>query len=337
MQAFPLFISTKGRTVLVFGGGAEAAAKLRLIAKTDAKIWLIAPSIETAEIDLAALPNVSLVAQDPLSAPLPSDAVFAYAATGERTLDAQIAKRMQALGILVCAADQPEVSDFITPALIDRDPVVIAIGTEGAAPMLARRLKAQIEALVPSGLGKVARLARGLRPWVAQTLPAGRARRHFWQAFFAAPAPDNQGEAQSLAKRLADAGASANLAGRLTLIGTGTDDPELLTLKARRALDEADTVLFEPGLPGALLELARREAERLPLAHIATPQSTAQLQDIRARLANGQALVVVASSSQPQDLFAPSTLAELLDNAGQILPGIDRAAPFQSAAQAAAA
>ncbi len=338
MQAFPLFISTKGRSVLVFGGGAEAAAKLRLIAKTEAKIWLIAPEIETAEIDLASLPNVSHVAQAALTAPLPSDAVFAYAATGERNLDAEIAGRMRGLGILVCAADQPQVSDFITPALIDRDPVVIAIGTEGAAPMLARRLKAQIEALVPSGLGHIARLARGLRPWVAKTLPVGRARRQFWQAFFDAPAPQNKAAAQDLAQRLVQPTNAATLNGRLTLIGTGTSDPELLTLKARRALDEADTILFEPGLTTGLLELARREAERLPLSALPSDPQAA-LKELKSRLEQGQAVAIVARGSQAEALFAPCLLDGLHDVALQILPGIDCPPPssLQLAPQTAAA
>lgn len=338
MQAFPLFISTRHRSILVFGGGAEAAAKLRLLAKTDAKIWLVAPAIETAEIDLAALPQVTWLAQPALTAPLPSDAVFAYAATGSREHDANIARRLRSLGILVCATDQPEVSDFSTPALIDRDPVVIAIGTEGAAPMLARRLKAQFEALVPSDLGAVARLARGLRPWVARTLSPGRARREFWQSFFAAPAPANAGAAKLLANQLANQDATSTPAGRVTLLGTGTGDPELLTLKARRALDEADAVLFERGLPIQLLELARREAERLPLDSLAAAPHE-QIQAIKARLAEGQALAVVARGSVPQNLFAPEDLAHLPAKSLHLVPGIAEGPSFssQQAHQAAAA
>lgn len=320
MQAFPLFLSTTGRSVLVFGAGAEAAAKLRLLVKTEASIWLIAPSIDSAEIALDALPQVKHLAADPLTAPLPSDALFAYAAIGERALDAAIAQRMRGLGILVCAADQPEVSDFITPAIVDRDPVVVAIGTEGSAPMLARRLKAQIEAIMPSPLGQVANLARSLRPWVAKTLAPGRERREFWQAFFAAPAPHTGQEARALAHQLAQNGKPS---ARLSLIGTGSADPELLPLKARRALDEADLVLFEPGLPLSLLELARREAERLPINALSRPLD----QELAQRLAGGRAVALVARSSDPRSLL-PRGLA--LPPATDLIPGIAPLEPIQA-------
>ncbi len=319
MQAFPLFLSTTGRSVLIFGAGSEAAAKLRLLVKTQASIWLIAPEIESAEIDLAGQPQVKHIAADPLSAPLPSDALFAYAATGDRAQDAAIAQRMRALGILVCAADQPEVSDFITPALVDRDPVVIAIGTEGSAPMLARKIKAQVEALLPSALGDVARLARGLRPWVAETLAPGRARRSFWQAFFAAPAPQSPRQAQALAQALVQ---NAKPNAHLSLIGTGSADPELLPLKARRALDEADAVIFEPGLPLPLLELARREAELLPISAL----SRSLDEEVQVRLAAGQALALVSRQADPRALLAGSQLPQShLD----IIPGLAALTPVQ--------
>ncbi len=131
MRAFPIFVQAEGRTIVVFGGGADAAAKLRLVAKTQARILVVAESLVPGEIDLGAAQWVQI---DPLSFVFPENTALAYAATGDETLDAKIAAHTRANHVIVCAADQPEVSDFITPAIVDRDPVTIAIGTEGTAP-----------------------------------------------------------------------------------------------------------------------------------------------------------------------------------------------------------
>ena len=149
MKAFPLFINVADRSVIVFGGGEEAAAKLRLLLKTEATVIAIAPHFEAP---LLALDGMIRVRTNPLTFDLPENIAFAYAATGDEALDARLAERVRAASILVCAADQPAVSDFSTPALVDRDPVVVAIGTEGTAPVLARRIKAQVDSCWSRGL-----------------------------------------------------------------------------------------------------------------------------------------------------------------------------------------
>lgn len=256
MDAFPIFWSVKGQTVLLFGGGAEAAAKLRLLVKTTARVVVIADTFDHEAIDLS---GVEAVTADPLAVPIPA-AVLAYAATGSHVLDAAIARRLRAAGIPVCAADQPEVSDFITPAIVDRDPVVVAIGTEGTAPVLAREIKARVERMLPAGLGRVARKSGALRDHVAARIAPGAPRRRFWHALFRA-ALDGAFERTGFGRT-----ARALLAGDhavpqpVAFVGAGAGGADLLTERARQRIDRADVVLYDALVAPEILELARREA-----------------------------------------------------------------------------
>ena len=230
MKAFPLFITVTDRTVVVFGGGEEAAAKLRLLLKTEASVVAVAEHFEPAVADLRGL---SLIEQAPLTYDLPTSVPFVYAATGDEALDAQIAQRVRAKNVLVCAADQPAVSDFSTPAIVDRDPVVVAIGTEGTAPVLARNIKAQIEFILEPSLGLIARAAAGLRKTVAETLAPGAPRRIFWQAFFgAARAQGNpsQDGLTRLGHSLINEQTAPSSKGSIVFVGTGTGKVDDLTI-----------------------------------------------------------------------------------------------------------
>jgi uroporphyrin-III C-methyltransferase/precorrin-2 dehydrogenase/sirohydrochlorin ferrochelatase len=267
MRAFPIFVQAEGRTIVVFGGGADAAAKLRLVAKTaGAHPWSWLPDLVPGEIDLGDVPNG--LQTHPLTARLPRRyTAFAYAATGDEALDAKIAAHARANHVLVCAADQPEVSDFITPAIVDRDPVVIAIGTEGTAPVLARMIKAQIEAALPQALGGTRR--------ARQRLPRPRRRRPSRRAGGAPPyvlaqpsskdalagPPGCRNRAVSAPKPcwLARPGIETR-DGFVSFVGAGPGGPDLMTLKARKVLDEADVVLYDALVAPEILELARREA-----------------------------------------------------------------------------
>ncbi|MBO6674865.1 MAG: uroporphyrinogen-III C-methyltransferase [Rhizobiales bacterium] len=260
MRAFPIFLQAEGRTIIVFGGGAEAAAKLRLVVKTEAHVLVVAPELVTGEIDLG---DAEWVQTDPLDFAFPDNTALAYAATGDEALDAQIADHARANHVLVCAADQPDVSDFITPAIVDRDPVVIAIGTEGTAPVLARMIKAQIEAALPQGLGALAKLANGFRDRVADAIAPGSGRRQFWRTFFKG-ALQGRLDVETASKR-----AEALLSGQndvqtregfVSFVGAGPGGQDLMTLRARKLLDEADVVLFDALVAPEILELARREA-----------------------------------------------------------------------------
>lgn len=339
MRAFPIFVQAEGRTIIVFGGGADAAAKLRLVAKTQARILVVAEALVPGEIDLGA---AQWVQTDPLSFVFPENTALAYAATGDEALDAKIAAHARANHVIVCAADQPEVSDFITPAIVDRDPVVIAIGTEGTAPVLARMIKAQIEASLPQALGGLAKLANSFRDRVADTIAPGGERRAFWRSFFKGALQDRLDV--ETARQRAEAilsgqnGAKAR-EGFISFVGSGPGGPDLMTLKARKVLDEADVVLYDALVAPEILELARREALMVNVGKRCGSHALKQ-QDICDLLVEHakQGHHVVRFKGGDPSIFG--RLAEELDSVAQaglafeVVPGVTAAAAASASAAA---
>ncbi|MEO0543818.1 MAG: siroheme synthase CysG, partial [Pseudomonadota bacterium] len=198
----------------------------------------------------------------------PGDALCAslfYAANDDEVEDKRVADIAHSEGALVNIVDNLNDSQFITPAIVDRDPVTVAIGTEGAAPVLARKIKADLESQLPSDLGVLARIGQAFRKR-ANMLPMGRKRRDFWTRFYfgAGARALNEGGAEQaerlLEDLLTDTIERRDAPGRVSFVGAGPGDPDLLTMKARRALHEADVVLHDRLVPSEILELARREA-----------------------------------------------------------------------------
>jgi uroporphyrin-III C-methyltransferase/precorrin-2 dehydrogenase/sirohydrochlorin ferrochelatase len=182
----------------------------------------------------------------------------------------------------VNVVDNLEDSQFITPAIVDRDPVVIAIGTEGAAPVLARAIKADLEEKLPSTLGTLARIGKTFRK-MSYKLPFGRARRDFWRDYYFNAGPAAIADGVDAVQPALDALLSDHMnrearEGHIAFVGAGPGDPELLTLKARKALDEADVVIYDRLISPEILELARREAIMLDVGKEgfgpSTPQET---------------------------------------------------------------
>lgn len=269
MRHFPIFVNMDGTRILLSGGGEAALAKLRLLMKTTARIEVFA---EGPAAELAAWDREGRIAlhRRPLAAADVPGATLLYAADEDPVRDAEIAGMGAAAGVLVNIVDNLDDSAFITPAMVDRDPVCIAIGTEGAAPMLARSIKADLEARLPASLGLLTRAARGFRKAV-EALPHGRPRRAFWSEYFDSTGPEAYDAGGEVAldpalTLLLDRHLKAETPeGRITLTWTGSDDPDLLTLKARKALDTADVVIHDAGVAPAVLELARREARFVAL------------------------------------------------------------------------
>lgn len=264
MDHFPIFLNVTTRRIVVVGGADAALAKLRLLVRTPATLSVFAsPALPGIEA-FAATGRLRLIRRTFA----PGDAAgvaLVYAASEAAAEDARVAAIARAEGALVNIVDNLDGSDFITPAIVDRDPVVVAIGTEGAAPVLARALKADLEERLSPVLGALARIGKGFRG-VAEALPQGRARRAFWSEFYdvigprahAAGGPDAvEGALDALLHRHL---AAEPRRGRVDLVGAGPGDPDLLTLKARRALDRADVVIHDRLVAPTILDLARREA-----------------------------------------------------------------------------
>jgi uroporphyrin-III C-methyltransferase / precorrin-2 dehydrogenase / sirohydrochlorin ferrochelatase len=264
MRHFPIFLDLAGRRVVVSGGGETALAKLRLLLKTEARVTVFAAEPEAELRALAEDGRIRLVER----AFGPGDALCAalfYAANDDAAEDARVSALARADGALVNWVDNLEASQFITPAIVDRDPVTVAIGTEGAAPVLARAIKADLEARLPAALGLLARIGKGFRA-AAEALPMGRKRRDFWADYYFAEGPrvlaDGGAERLPLALEalLKRHLSEAPRLGRVDLVGAGPGDPDLLTLRARKLIDAADVVIHDRLVSPAILELARREA-----------------------------------------------------------------------------
>ena len=279
MNHFPIFLATTGQRIVLSGGGDAALAKLRLLLKTSAKISVFAsdpaPQITAwADAGKLRLHRRALSHGDVLCA-----ALF-YAADEDPVEDARTAAIARGEGALVNIVDNLADSGFITPAIVDRDPVTIAIGTEGAAPVLARAIKADLEERLPATLGTLARIGKGFRK-MADALPFGRARRDFWRDYHFATGPKAMSEGEEQLRPALDGLLRRHLAktarpGHVAFVGGGPGDPELLTLKARRALDEADVVIYDRLISPEILELARREATVIDVGKEGFGPSTAQ-------------------------------------------------------------
>ncbi|WP_299145160.1 siroheme synthase CysG [uncultured Tateyamaria sp.] len=279
MNHFPIFLNTAGRRIVLSGGGDAALAKLRLLMKTTAHISVFAPDADDQIKIWAAEGKLRLIER----AMEPGDAMCAalfYAADEDAAEDKRTAAIAHADGALVNIVDNLADSQFITPAIVDRDPVTVAIGTEGAAPVLARAIKADLEERLPTSLGTLARIGKTFRK-AADALPFGRARRDFWRDYYFNAGPKAVADSveavqPALDNLLADHLLRETRKGHVAFVGAGPGDPELLTLKARKALDEADVVIYDRLISKEILELARREATMLDVGKEAFGPSTPQ-------------------------------------------------------------
>ncbi|WP_428924619.1 siroheme synthase CysG [Marinibacterium sp. SX1] len=281
MQHFPIFLALSERSVIVSGGGEAALAKLRLLMKSEASITVFAATPAEDIVRLSVEGRLVLVRRALRAGDIKGAALF-YAADEDAAEDARTAAIARAEGALVNIVDNLEDSQFITPAIVDRDPVTVAIGTEGAAPVLARAIKADLEARLPATLGPLARIGKAFRK-MAEALPHGRARRDFWADYYFDAGPRaiaRGGDAidqalDDLLQRHLDREAAP---GHVAFVGAGPGDPELLTLKARKALDAADVVIYDRLVSTEILELARREAVMIDAGKEAYGPSTPQEQ-----------------------------------------------------------
>jgi uroporphyrin-III C-methyltransferase/precorrin-2 dehydrogenase/sirohydrochlorin ferrochelatase len=268
MIYFPVFFDLAAQKVLVVGGGEVALRKVALLERTGAAISLVAPEILPELLERAAAGKISLSVREFA----PDDLIGArlvIVATSRRAVNRWIATLSEARGIPVNVVDDREASRFIVPAIVDRDPVLVAVSTGGTSPVLARRLRERLEAAIPKRVGELASWLRALRHTARRRLRDSNARRRFFENVVDGPAArrfidgDARG-AQSIAQQLlARTSTAPRAAGEVTLVGAGPGDPELLTLKALRALQDADVILHDRLVPEAVLDMARRDAARI--------------------------------------------------------------------------
>ncbi len=266
MRTFPIFVDVKERVPLVVGGTELAAIKARLIAKRAPIVEIAAESLGPAFDELRAAGKVRRVAPAPTVREIRGRPLV-VSATEDYVEDARVSALARTLGVPVNVPDRPELCTFALAAIVDRGEVTIAIGTEGLAPVLATRLRAWLERELPPRLGTLARLAGAFRHRVADALPPGPGRRRLWERVFAgdvgAAALDGRvDEARRLLEAaIVDPATTAERPARVLLVGAGPGDPDLLTMRAVRALKEADVILCDDLVDRGVLDHARREAE----------------------------------------------------------------------------
>jgi len=267
MQTFPMFLKMKGNRVLILGGGEQAAQKVRLVMKTEADILVVSETLNAELVGYSAEGRIKHQTGD-VTPELLNTAVLVFSATGCLGAGACHAALADPVNALINVVDQPDYCGAITPAIVDRDPVVVAIGTEGKGPVLGRLTKREIETMLEPRLGRLANFAGNLRPRVAQFI-APRLRREFWRwAFDGKPrrlfAAGNENEAFEAIEAQIDAkGANLTQGGMIAHIELQSDAVDMLTLRAVRQMQEADVLFYDAEIPLSLLEPARRDAERV--------------------------------------------------------------------------
>jgi len=332
LNAFPIFMKVEGRPVVVVGNGDEALAKARLMTQSSAVLTIVAETPEPELSNWAAANGVSLLREAYRPDHL-AGATLAFAATGEEALDAQIVADAHAAGICVNAVDRPDLCDFFTPALVNRAPVAIAIGTEGAGPVLAQMIRARIDRMLSPSLGRLATLAASYRAAVETLLPKGAARRGYWNEFFSgAPARAMEighfDEAQAAADELlARRGA---VEGHVALVGAGPGAEDLLTLRAHRLLMEADVIVHDALVPEAVIAMGRRDAERIGVGKRkgCHSKSQAEINELLVELGHAGKRVVRLKSGDPLVFGRAGEEMAALREAGisyEVVPGVTAA------------
>jgi uroporphyrin-III C-methyltransferase/precorrin-2 dehydrogenase/sirohydrochlorin ferrochelatase len=268
MNYFPVFFDLKSLKVLIVGGGEVALRKLALLERAGASITVVAPKALPDFEARAAAGKIGLALREFVPEDL-DGARLVIVATSRRAVNRWIANLSEARAIPVNVVDDREASRFIVPAIIDRNPVLVAVATEGTSPVLARRLRERLEAMIPKRIGELALWLRALRHTARRRLRDTDARRRYFETIVdgAAARRFTEGDvhgAQRIAQQLlAGSAGSAPAAGEVTLVGAGPGDPELLTLKALRALQDADVILHDRLVPDAILDMGRRDAARI--------------------------------------------------------------------------
>ncbi len=268
MKHLPAFIDVKDRPVLVVGGEAMASRRTTAAQRAGAKVRVVAPTLSEAFKDCQPFEHISRRFE---LADLEGVMLVYVASEDDPDYETEVAKTARERGVLVNVADRLEISSFVMPSIVDRSPLVVAISSGGEAPILARMLRAKLESLVPAALGQLAAFAGGYRDRVKEAIPDMVRRRRFWERVADGSVAEsmlnrNPKQAAERMEALLSAAQQEQDAvplGEVYLVGSGPGDPDLLTFRALRLMQQADVVLHDRLVPDGILELVRRDADRI--------------------------------------------------------------------------
>ncbi len=275
MRFLPVFLDMQTGPIVLVGGDELARAKLRLLLSAGARVrWYVTDGRRDVNgIDAANAARIEFAEGDPLTADLAG--VIAILCAGAGKLGPAMSARARAVGLPVNVMDDLQHSTFIFPAIVDRGDVVVAVGTGGASPVVARRVRERIEAMLPARIGDLATFIGRWRKSIHGRIAEFPLRRRFWERVVDGPIgamvlAGRGDEAEAALNNIADASAFAGaqadeVEGRVTLVGAGPGDPDLLTVKALRALQDADIIFYDELVAPEVLDRARRDAARVPV------------------------------------------------------------------------
>jgi len=334
MDYFPIFVQLKNQNCLVVGAGEIAARKIELLARADAKITVIANEISTAVSNLQESYSLNILKKTFSAADLRGFRLV-VSATDDADTNKLIAKTATEQNILVNVVDNPELCTFIFPAIIDRSPVVAAVSSGGASPVLARLLRAKIESLIPPAYGRLAQIAEKFRSRVKEVIKEPSQRRIFWENVLQGSiselifAGKEQEAERKIEQALANQKANVNL-GEVYLVGAGPGAADLLTFRALRLMQQADVVVYDRLVSPEIIDLARRDSEKIYVGkqryNHALPQESINI--LLADLAKAGKRVVRLKGGDPFIFGRGGEEIETLMQQGinfQVVPGITAA------------
>lgn len=337
MDHLPVFLNMKGKPALVVGGGTLAARKADLLIRAGSDLTIIAPELSD---DLARLVQEHQVKhkQTEVTEEDVRDCLIVFGASTDAEANRKLHKLATAAGVLANISDTSELCDFIMPAIVDRSPLLIAIASSGATPLLTRMLKARFETSIPAAYGRLAEFAGGYRERVKESIPDPTRRRRFWETMIDGPIAEHLfsgQEAQATAlmdSLLAENQVEGDQApqGEVYLVGTGPGDPDLLTFRALRLMQQADVVLYDRLIGDGILNLVRRDADRIYVGKMKKDHSVAQedISDMLIRLAKEGNRVLRLKGGDPFVFGRGGEEIEALADNGitfQVIPGITAA------------
>ena len=345
MDYFPAFLNLRNRPCLVVGGGDIALRKARLLSSAGARLTLVAPDMSAAILEFAQQRDVALVQREFTAADLDRQWLV-VSATGIPAVERAVFQQAEEAGVFCNGVDDIENCSYITPAIVDRGPIVVAISSAGSAPVLARKIREQIEALLPAGISHLATLARNWRGRVRSKLGDLLSRRRFWGSVFEGPAASaaiagNLAAAEAHMRAGLEAASgdeeTAGHSGEAWLVGAGPGDPGLLTLRALQIMQKADVILHDRLVSEEVMALARRDAEVISVGK--TPGCRVNSQDeinaLLVKLVSEGKRVCRLKGGDPFIFGRGGEEAEALRAAGQrfeVVPGITAAAGCAAAA-----
>ena len=268
MRYFPVFLDTRSLHCLIVGAGEVAARKLELILKSEAQVTVVAPDICNTVARYAEHSQVN-IQQRPFDERDLAGADIAFVATSDEALNAHIRHLGDKYNVLVNVVDNTPLCQFITPSIIDRSPITIAMSSGGVAPVLLRYLRQKLESVIPANVSRLGRFSEKFRDKVKHTLKGVTARRYFWEDVLDGDIAElvekgqNDKAEQRFEEALSAAASDTTPQGQVYLVGAGPGDPDLLTFRALRLMQKADVVIYDRLVSAPILELVRRDAEKI--------------------------------------------------------------------------